>query len=562
MEPPSLSKTRHILTVSVEDYFHAGVFDKSFEERHWSRFQPRLERNIRSTLELLSDHGAKATFFVLGCIADEQPQLIRWIVEEGHEVASSGYLPSRLDSLSPKSFEEQLERAKVALESAGANRIVGFRAPRNWIKPKNFWALEVLAANGYAYDSSVNPAVSTFRKSPQEPYTHQVLDDGGKPLIWEVPISTVGIGNLRIAISGGNYIRQLPHGMLRMATGWWRKHRQDPLVFYFMPWELDTRQPRFTSVSRLSYLRHYRNLGKTRWVLEHYLDNLKFYGVADHLGIDHGVAEEVIQSPETAAARVPAIRSESPDRIGVSIVIPLYNEEANLQYLRRTLEQLREFLADTYDLEILLVDDGSRDRTWSESKRLFGQSDCFRLIRHESNRGVAAAIQTGIRSAKNTIVCSMDCDCSYDPFELKKMIPMVDEADIVTASPYHPGGGTMHVPAWRLGLSKTLSRLYSLVIGSRLHTFTSCFRVYQKASIADLEIKNPGFLGVAELLILAQFSGARILEYPTTLESRLLGFSKMKTFRTIRGHLRLLAHLTFQRLFGSSRRLAPKDQLL
>ena len=128
MEPPSLSKTRHILTVSVEDYFHAGVFDKSFEERHWSRFQPRLERNIRSTLELLSDHGAKATFFVLGCIADEQPQLIRWIVEEGHEVASSGYLPSRLDSLSPKSFEEQLERAKEMINKVGRPIVSGAEA--------------------------------------------------------------------------------------------------------------------------------------------------------------------------------------------------------------------------------------------------------------------------------------------------------------------------------------------------------------------------------------------------------------------------------------------------
>jgi glycosyltransferase involved in cell wall biosynthesis len=163
-----------------------------------------------------------------------------------------------------------------------------------------------------------------------------------------------------------------------------------------------------------------------------------------------------------------------------------------------------------------------------------------KLLRHERNRGVAAAIITGIRAASNEIVCSIDCDCSYDPMEIQNMVPRLGDGDLVTASPYHPDGQVLNVPRWRLFLSRTLSWIYRRVLGKDLFTWTSCFRVYRRSKVAGMELENGGFLGIAEMLVRMLRRGSVVKEYPTLLESRLLGASKMKTMRTVRGHLGLL----------------------
>ena len=143
----------------------------------------------------------------------------------------------------------------------------------------------------------------------------------------------------------------------------------------------------------------------------------------------------------------------------------------------------------------------------------------------------------------------MDCDCTYDPHEFGRMIPLLtDGVDMVTASPYHAQGTVRNVPAWRLGLSKSLSRLYRLVLHQRLATYTSCFRVYRRSAAAKVELKNTGFLGVAEMLGWLDLRGAKIVEFPTTLEVRMIGRSKMKVLRTIAGHLGLLVRLSAQRI--------------
>jgi dolichol-phosphate mannosyltransferase len=135
------------------------------------------------------------------------------------------------------------------------------------------------------------------------------------------------------------------------------------------------------------------------------------------------------------------------------------------------------------------------------------------------------------------------------------MIPKLEGADMVTASPYHPDGSVFRVPAWRLFLSHNLSRLYSLLLGDRRYTYTSCVRVYRKSTVEPIEVDNGGFLGVAELLVRLRLAGGRIVEHPAQLESRLLGVSKMKTMHTIRAHIGLLARLALRResLMGPTR---------
>jgi glycosyltransferase involved in cell wall biosynthesis len=170
-------------------------------------------------------------------------------------------------------------------------------------------------------------------------------------------------------------------------------------------------------------------------------------------------------------------------------------------------------------------------------------------VRHQQNTGVAAAILNGIRHAGTEVVCSIDCDCTYDPHDLRNMIPLLaEDVSLVTASPYHPQGHVRNVPRWRLSLSRGASVLYRQVLRQKLFTYTSCFRVYRRSAVVDLRLRERGFLGIAEILGRLDLRGAKVIEHPATLEVRLFGRSKMKVVKTIGGHLRLLTRLLLMRL--------------
>jgi glycosyltransferase involved in cell wall biosynthesis len=290
-----------------------------------------------------------------------------------------------------------------------------------------------------------------------------------------------------------------------------------------------------------------------RWVLEDYLSQYKFVGGAEYLSIDTRQTAGEIRpvTPEILAGPLPPLRPVLPGA-PVSIVIPCYNEEKSLPYLANTLRSVEAELGAKYDLHFVFVDDCSRDNTWTLLRELFGANPRYTLLRHEKNGGVAAAILTGIRAAQTEIVCSMDCDCTYDPHELGRMIPLLtDDVAMVTASPYHPDGAVRNVPSWRLSLSRGASWLYRQILRQPLYTYTSCFRVYRRSVLKHIALQESGFLGVAEMLGKLDLGGARIMEYPSTLEVRLFGESKMKVGRTIVGHLKLMSRLARLRLSGA-----------
>ncbi len=539
-----------ILTVNVEDYFHVWAIRNSdaVRRKHWDRLDPRLSSSLGAMLQLLRQHEAKATFFVFGCIAESNPEIVGQIMADGHEVASRGYWPRSLRGLSKQEFVDDLGRTKRALESAGSNPILGYRSPV-WLADRDLWLLDSLVGAGYLYDASINPFWRRFASHAEYRGITQVPAGNGR--IWEFPITTVSVAGVRLAISGGNYVRQFPHKLLSAAVARRVEEGHEPVVFYFMPWEFDPGQPQISGLSFLSRVRQYRGLAKTRWVVEQYLQKYTFHGIADELKLAHAAIPEP-QRPERVPQVVTVPSRPVPDnRPEVTLVIPLCNEEQNVRYLHRSLKGFRARLAEHYRLHLLLVDDGSTDNTWQLLGEIFGGESDTKLIRHERNRGVAAALLTGLRAAPSEIVCSIDCDCSYDPEDIEGMLPLIEGADMVTASPYHPQGSVMHVPPWRLFLSKTLSRMYSVVLKDRAYTYTSCCRVYRKSKFADVELANDGFLGVAETLIECKRRGGRVVEYPATLESRLLGESKMKIARTITRHLRLLSSLAVSRAQGT-----------
>ena len=125
--------TKHILTIAVEEYFHVAALRRAVQRKHWDRLDPRLDANLTEVLELLGRHHATATFFVFGCIAEGQPEIVQRIVAHGHEVASRGFWPRSLKGVDRTEFLDDLHRAKEALEAAGSNRIFGYRAP-TWIR--------------------------------------------------------------------------------------------------------------------------------------------------------------------------------------------------------------------------------------------------------------------------------------------------------------------------------------------------------------------------------------------------------------------------------------------
>jgi glycosyltransferase involved in cell wall biosynthesis len=255
------------------------------------------------------------------------------------------------------------------------------------------------------------------------------------------------------------------------------------------------------------------------------------------------------------AARKPAA-APAGDPVPITVVVPCFNEERSLVYLSNTLRSVAAWLYPKYEVSYILVDDGSRDGTWELLGRLFGSRPHCTLLRHDRNRGVAAAILSGLRAARPEIVCSIDCDCTYDPHVLVEMVPrLADGVDLVTASPYHPNGQVLNVPPWRLSLSRGASFLYRRVLRQKLHTYTSCFRVYRRRAVADLPLREEGFLGVAEILARLDLQGSAVVEHPATLEVRLLGASKMKVLRAVAGHLRLLSRLAALRL---ARALRPR----
>lgn len=249
-----------------------------------------------------------------------------------------------------------------------------------------------------------------------------------------------------------------------------------------------------------------------------------------------------------------ALREER--KTSLTIVVPCFNEEPVLTYLRDTLCSIQQSLSRNYDVHVIIVDDGSNDGTRPLLQRLLQLEPNCQLVLHRSNLGVAAAILTGIRAAETEIVCSIDCDCSYDPHELERLVPMLTPGvDLVTGSPYHPLGKVRDVPRWRLTLSKVASSLYRRVLRNKLYTYTSCFRVYRRSAILNLDLKQNGFLGIAELIVKLDLQGSVIVECPASLEGRVSGTSKMKIIRVIAGHLCLLSQLLALR--GRQRFLRP-----
>jgi len=255
------------MTIDVEDYFQVSAMAPYIRRDEWDARECRVERNVERILALLQRRGAQATFFTLGWLAERYPQMVRRIVEQGHELASHGYGHERVSELDRARFRQDLMRAKGVLEDVSGAAVRGYRAPSFSIDQRNrAWAFETLAETGHLYSSSIYPIKHDHYGMPDAPrFAHRV--EAG---LLEVPPTTLRAGERNWPSSGGGYFRLLPYAVSRWMIRHVNRSDRQSAVFYFHPWEIDPGQPRVAGIDAKTRFRHYLNLG----TMERRLDRL------------------------------------------------------------------------------------------------------------------------------------------------------------------------------------------------------------------------------------------------------------------------------------------------
>lgn len=269
------------LTIDVEDYFQVSAFAPHIARSEWNIRECRVERNIQRILEMLAHRDIKATFFTLGWIAERYPQLVREIVQAGHELASHGYGHERASDQTEEAFFSDIQLAKIVLEDLSGCEINGYRAPSFSIGEGNLWAFDCLARAGYRYSSSIYPIRHDHYGMPDSPrFAYEV-----RPGLIEVPITTLRVWNRNFPSSGGGYFRLLPYTLSRWMLQRVNANDCESSVFYFHPWEIDPGQPRIAGIAKKTRFRHYVNIDRMEGRLKQLLGDFK-WGRMDQIFLD------------------------------------------------------------------------------------------------------------------------------------------------------------------------------------------------------------------------------------------------------------------------------------
>ena len=330
----------NILSIDLEDYFMVSGFENVVKREDWGKYESRIERNTYRLLKILAEakpifssldgsnpalspqppaSGVKATFFCLGWIADRFPGLIKDIYNQGHEIASHSYDHRKIYHMTPAEFREDVRRTRETLEDVIGARVMGYRAPSYSIIGKTLWAFEILAEEGYCYDSSIFPIYHDtygIPNAPRFPFVVLCQQNGrvrflplsrpetenriletqaghkdvalsssafsscGSSLL-EFPLSTLCLFNINFPISGGGYFRLLPYPFIEKALRQIHRKEKQPLIFYIHPWEMDSSQPIIRAACLKSRLRHYINLDNTEIRLKKLLMDFAFSSFRD-----------------------------------------------------------------------------------------------------------------------------------------------------------------------------------------------------------------------------------------------------------------------------------------
>ncbi|MGM0460798.1 MAG: XrtA system polysaccharide deacetylase [Fibrobacterota bacterium] len=262
----------HALSIDLEDWFMVQNFAHRYSHRDWEHLELRVEENTARILTLFDEYNVKATFFVLGWLAERVPSIIAEIEHRGHEIASHGYGHGLVKHMGEEAFKNDLGRSLSILNKYAKTPVIGFRAPSFSIDPSKDWIFDTLITAGITYDSSLFPVPfhPDYANSgiPLEPYE---IRDG----LMEFPLTCIPVKGVNIPCAGGGYFRIFPYEWFRYGFKYCNA-RNRPAVFYLHPWEIDPHQPRVDSIPLLKRFRHYVNLNKTHERLRKLLIDFPF----------------------------------------------------------------------------------------------------------------------------------------------------------------------------------------------------------------------------------------------------------------------------------------------
>lgn len=298
------------LSVDVEEYFQVSNFEHCLRRGEWNDQPSRVQDSTQRLLDLFDATESRATFFVLGWIAERHPELVREIAERGHEIACHGYHHELVYAIGPDRFRADLQRAVARIGEASGVRPRGYRAPSYSITRASLWALDILAEEGFQYDSSIFPVhhhrygIPGFSRRPLRLWTAAGNE------IQEFPMTTLRLGPLTLPMAGGAYLRFMPERFFRWGFGSLVK-AGEPTVLYLHPWEIDAGQPR-QDVGLRVRVNHYHNLHRTETRLRNLLETFSFAPMADvlHTLEEAGQLQDHVMSPheerEVAHGAIPA----------------------------------------------------------------------------------------------------------------------------------------------------------------------------------------------------------------------------------------------------------------
>lgn len=266
-------KVNNIMTIDIEDWF------MDLDISTWDSYESKIVESTNKILKILEDFNTNATFFVLGYVAEHFPELIKNIMDNGHEIASHGYNHIALTKQTPKEFEQDLLKAKKIIEHKTNNKIIGYRAPYFSINKDTSWALSILEKNGFKYDSSIFPIKTHLygvKEAPLFPYHISSLNICKEDLsnnFFELPLTCYNIPFLRgnIPIAGGFYLRLFPYWFIDNYLKRVNKMNY-PAICYIHPWEFYIEKKK---IKELKFY-HYYNLKSTEKKFKKLVKDFKF----------------------------------------------------------------------------------------------------------------------------------------------------------------------------------------------------------------------------------------------------------------------------------------------
>jgi polysaccharide deacetylase family protein (PEP-CTERM system associated) len=281
---------KNLLTVDLEDWFSVETFQAVYTPSQWDGLESVVRGTTEKILKLFFRHGTRATFFVLGWVADRYPGLVYDIVSVGHEIACHSFYHRMVSSLTPAEFEQDTRMAVAAIRRASGVIPIGYRSPSWGMKHTMTWAYDILADLGFEYDSSVFPIHHDIYGDPESPRkAFEVKTSSGKRII-EIPASTIVVLGRQMPLGGGGWLRQLPYWFTRRGI---EKLNQEniPAMIYFHPWELERNLPgsRFapdvikSADSFKTWIRQYKNLVTMEIKVEKLLEDFEFIPLREYL---------------------------------------------------------------------------------------------------------------------------------------------------------------------------------------------------------------------------------------------------------------------------------------